>query len=61
MLYNITLPLSTTNAIRIKLEQLNGKRLNSPSNAIRYAELITKLDKISEELTSLVNSIKEEQ
>lgn len=61
MLYEINLPLSTTNAIRIKLEQLNGKRIESPLNAMRYADLITKLDKISDELTGLVNKIKENQ
>jgi hypothetical protein len=61
MLYNIELPLSTANAIRIKLEQLDGKQLNSPLNAIRYANLIAKLDGINEELTDLVNRTKEEQ
>ncbi len=60
MLYEIIHPLSTTNAIRIKLEQLNGKRIVSPISAIRYSDLITKLSKISEELTGLVNKIKEE-
>ncbi len=61
MLYEIALPLSTTKAILLKLNQLSTKRIESPLNAIRYADLITKLDKISEELTGLVNSIKEEQ
>jgi len=61
MLYETIFPLNTTNAIKIKLEQLAGKRLNSPLNVIRYSDLIAKLDKISDELTGLVNSIKEEQ
>jgi len=61
MLYETIFPLHTTNAIKIKLEQLAGKRLNSPLNVIRYSDLIAKLDKISDELTGLVNSIKEEQ
>ena len=61
MLYETILPLSTTNAIKIKLEQLHDKRIVKPINAIRYADLITKLDKISEELTGLINSVKENQ
>lgn len=61
MLYEIDLPLATTKAIKIKLEQLEGKHIVKPINAMRYADLITKLDKISEELTGLINSIKEEQ
>lgn len=47
--------------IGIKLEQIIDIQINSPMLIIKYTDLITKLHKISEELTGLVNNIKEDQ
>lgn len=61
MIYNIQHPLDITDSIQDKLKILHGNTIQSPLDAIRYADLITKLDKISEELTGLVNNIKEDR